>query len=267
MQQGSHFRFCSRGLQARSWAAVSLLAALCLADAARVAVAAPPFPCDGALLRQSEGSSNPARYEVRGHGAYCEGVVARLNAGEIEVIGVHQGKIASAGSAGLTLRLSSSTLAHVVGQGDIVVLGTANAFSYRLDAVIPPGGLHLDMQPVIAALGIESDALGFLAWVNSTSPTHEYLPVRLSDGDSAVHVLVVSPIPLRRLRATVVDLSGNALMPELSREDVKERQVLSITIPTGSSAKVGTLKIVGWDYFQPDPSTGLVAQVFISARN
>jgi hypothetical protein len=247
------------------WFAVALLM---LATVVMSANSDAPAWCDGDLLKSASTSILPTRYRVRPSGAYCEGVVPQPKAGTLEVVGYHVGKPTSGPGSVLMAALAPDARKHAGGKGVIQLQAGdwSGTYSYRIDGNLQVEDLPIDVRQVLGPLKVDLSKLGFMAWTGGAS-NREYLPVQLEPGARSINVVAVSPVPLRLVRATLVDRgTSTALQQEFSLEDISERTPIRIPVTTGKVGTSAVLRIVGWDHYRNDPVDSISLNIFVPPR-
>lgn len=145
--------------------AMLLLCASCIDG---VAESASPSACDTALLEASTASTAPYHYALRSRGKYCDGVVGVKHSGELFLVSLTLGPVATDPADRGTLRVtlppgwttvegSSATLHLQAAQ-----LGAEG--KYRLDGLLDSAGLSINRRDALDPLEIQTEQLGFKAW-------------------------------------------------------------------------------------------------------
>lgn len=195
-----------------------------------------PAGCVPALIAQS--SSLAAAYASRAPRGYCDGRVANPNSGEIRLVSLVRGVVAFSPTD------ETLTIFTAAGTGDARVHGEdkRSGKSYRLDGVIPPGGLSIALASGVRALDVTSPNLGLTAWRPDPGGDF-YVPVR-TVGGGAVKAVFRTDVALVRA-ARQFCLNDQCQPQQIVANGLPDGGLIEVDIPLVADARVVTVKIVG----------------------
>jgi hypothetical protein len=137
--------------------------------------AAATTACRADILQIANQASVPV-YSPRSHGAYCDGNVPVLQAGEIDLIGLTLGPILFTKNKSV---LHIQRPAEVPAAENLQVVGVDDrpVGSYRLDGLILQQGLDVDTTLAIKPIGVPQDHLALLGLRQVANDITELWPV------------------------------------------------------------------------------------------
>ena len=194
----------------------------------------PPPGCVAALISQSR--TLPAGYASRAPRGYCDGRVATPNSGEIRLVSLVRGAISFAPTD------TSLKIFTAVGSGEARVHGEdkRSGRSYRLDGVIPPGGLSIELDSGVRAVNVTAPNLGLVAW-RPSSEGDIYAPVAMSDG-GAVKAVFRADVALV-MAASQICLGDQCQAQKIVAAGVPDGGLIEVDIPLAATPRDISSKI------------------------
>jgi hypothetical protein len=212
---------------------------LALAVLVQVQVAAQPAACDGKMLAASQKLDFP--YAVR-RGGYCDGTVAFDNSAALQLVSYTMGPVRFAPQQP---RIKLQSAAPPAGEPlKVVGVDKRPGGSYRFDAILPVGGLDLDLMPAIHPKGLKAEHLGFVAWSNRNGGA-VYLPVVAGVPDAADEPLLILRAPTAVVQAAYeICVEGQACGSQQAwAKDLEAGSRLELKLPKGPPARQVAVKI------------------------
>lgn len=213
---------------------------LALAALAHVQAAAQPAVCDVKLLSESQKLDLP--YAVRANG-YCDGTVALDNSAVLQIVSYTVGPVWFTPHQP-RMKLQSAVPVGVVPLKAVGVDKRPGG-SYRLDAIIPEGGLDFDLNPAIHPKGLNAEHLGIVAW-HSRNGRAVYVPVVAGGAEASDATLLVMRAPTAIVRAAYeICVEDHPCGPQqVWAKDLEAGSRLELRLPIGPSVRQATVKIV-----------------------
>lgn len=212
---------------------------IALAVLASASVIAQPAVCDGRLLAASQKLDFP--YAAR-PGGYCDGTIAIDNSAALQVVSYTMGPVRFAPQQPrIRLQVVPVSSGHSI---KVIGLDKRPGGSYRFDAVLPPGGIDLDLGPAVHPKGLKAEDLGFVAWTMLNGRTL-YTPVVAGAPDPAdVPILVLrAPTAVVQAAYEICSDAGDCGPQQAWARDLEAGSRLELKLPRGPSARQTTVKI------------------------
>lgn len=181
--------------------AYMVLVAYSVCSESSVLAAQAPEGCRADLLSTAD-EAKPPIYSPRAHGAYCEGNVPVLQAGEIDLIGLTLGPITYT---------QNNPVLHIQRPSEIPAAENAlleglddrPESGYRLDGLLPATGLDIDTTFTIKPIGINQDHLALLVRRQTAHDGTEYWPASSTAAKGANPELATIKIAIAAIYVSV----------------------------------------------------------------
>lgn len=211
---------------------------LVLAGLACVRVAAQPAACDGKMLEQSR--KLDFAYAVRA-GGYCDGTVAFDHSTELRLVSYTFGPVRFAPEQSFLKLQRAAPAAEPL---KIVGVDKRPDGSYRLDAMLPAGGLDLDLRLAIHPKHLMAEQLGFLAW-SYRNGRPIYLPVVAGVPETADAPILVFRTPMSVVQSAYeICIEGRDCSPQQEwASNLAEGSRLELKLSKGPAERNAQVKI------------------------
>lgn len=196
-----------------------------------------PQGCIAELITTAR--SLPQAYSVRTN--YCDGTVPVQNRAELQVVSFSAGNINfSTNQPDLYVKPA------IPAYGAVRLLGVdkRSSGSYRLDAVLPPSGLHIDLASAVQPKGISSDFLGLVAWQENNGQK-TFIPVQVASSNTSPRDYILqlrTPTPVIQAVYALCDGEKCGKQQNLGK-DLNAGSLLNIALDGESAAHISTIKI------------------------
>lgn len=163
---------------------------------------------------------------------YCDGTVPINNSAELQVVSYTAGLVQFSPTQPQLVLKSAVPLA---GGAQLLGMDKRASGSYRLDGVLPAGGLPVNLQSAVHPKGIAQTDLGLLAWKNQGGDkVFVPLDAGAAAADRAKAVLVLrAPIPVVQAAYEICDEASACTPQKLLAQQAPAGALLSVELPQG----------------------------------
>lgn len=231
-------RHCKHNLVRLALMLVLMHSALALSPCVR-AQSLPPA-CYSALASAAQGLPNA--YVARSQ-FYCDGAVPVQHRGQVELVSYTTTPI-QFGRAQSALQVRSA----VQVDSPVRVIGVDKRMgqNYRLDGMLSPAGLVVDLRAAILPLDIPPEALGLFGW-SDVAGTRQFVP--LSTGEAAVALSGATlafrtPVALVQVTGEVCTSANKCEQPRLLSSNLRAGRAFEMPLTSNGTPHIVTVNIV-----------------------